>query len=279
MTPSDDRPPGAPLPAESDPWAPLRRYTTARVGLGRAGRSLPTRAHLDFQLAHALARDAVAAPFDSGALAAELREAGFDALNVRSAAPDRRGYLLRPDLGRRLAAESRERLAEVAASWGGADAVFVAADGLSALAVQRHALPLLRLVVPPLRGDGWTLAPVVVAELSRVALGDEIGFRLGAKLVAMLIGERPGLTSPDSLGVYLTYDPRPGRKDADRNCISNIRPEGLSYEAAAHKLRFLMGEARRRRLTGIELKDDAPPLGLTRPAEHPIHRAPREPSA
>jgi ethanolamine ammonia-lyase small subunit len=241
-----------PLPAdlpEKDPWRGLRRSTPARIGLGRAGDAMPLDAVLDFQLAHARARDAVHTPLDIPALTGKLE--GLDWVTVHSQAPDRGTYLRRPDLGRRL---DPACLPDLPA--GGWDAVFVLADGLSATAVQQHAEPLLRAVLAKL--PGWRIAPVVIASQSRVALGDDIGGALGATLCAMLIGERPGLSVADSLGVYLTYGPRPGRRDSERNCISNIHPSGgLTYEMAATKLAWLMMEARQRRVTGVELKDDA----------------------
>src|SRR5215472_9339326 len=201
----------------------LRSYTPARVALGRTGHSLPSAEVLRFRLDHARARDAVHEPLDPASL-------GIAHVLLHSAAPDRATYLRRPDLGRRLAADTRlER--------GDYDAAIVIADGLSAPAVHRHAAPLLAALRPKL--EGWTLAPVCVVLQGRVAIGDEIGERLGARMVAMLIGERPGLSSPDSLGVYLTWDPRPGRTDAERNCVSNVRTEGMSYAAAAQKLEFL----------------------------------------
>lgn len=222
---------------------------------------MPLDAVLDFQLAHARARDAVHTPLDVPALAAGLE--GLDHVVVRSQAPDRGTYLRRPDLGRRIDAEC---LADLPA--GGWDAVFVLADGLSATAVQQHAVPLLRAVMARL--PGWRIAPVVLATQARVALGDDIGGALGATLCAMLIGERPGLSVADSLGVYLTYGPRAGRRDSERNCISNIHPSGgLTYEMAATKLAWLMVEARQRRLTGVELKDDVAilPAAGPRPIE------------
>ena len=225
----------------------LRDFTTARVGLGRAGDSLPTRELLDFQLAHARARDAVHARLDTALLA---REMSRECWTVHSAAADRGEFLKRPDLGRRLSEASREALAKHAARY---DSVFVIADGLSALAVHRHAIPLLDAL-------GSSNAPVVIAEQGRVALGDEIAQVLGADMAVVLIGERPGLSSPDSLGVYLTWRPRPGVTDADRNCISNIRADGLSYPAAAHKLRFLINEAKARKLSGVRLKESAAAL-------------------
>jgi ethanolamine ammonia-lyase small subunit len=241
----------------NDPWAPLRRLTPARIGLGHTGGSLPTAAHLEFQLAHARARDAVHRALDAAALALALEAAGLPATVVTSAISDRTEYLQRPDLGRQLARESRERLAALAAPADAPyDVAFVAADGLSALAAVRHAVPVLARIVPRLRDEGWRVAPVIAAGQARVALGDEIGAVLGARLMAVLIGERPGLTSPDSLGIYVTWAPAPGRRDAERNCISNVRPTGLGYELAAGRLHFLLNEARRRKLTGVALKDD-----------------------
>jgi len=229
----------------------LRDYTPARVELGRAGASIPTRALLEFQLAHAQARDAVHLPLAAHSLAVELKQKEIPSVTLGSAARDRSEYLKRPDLGRRLSDASRERLAALGSQY---DAAFVIADGLSALAVHRHAVPLLEIV---LRDLDWSIAPVAIVEQGRVAIGDEIGELLGARMVVVLIGERPGLSSPDSLGVYLTWQPGPGRTDAERNCISNIRAEGLSYAAAAHKLLFLMNESRRLKLSGVQLKEDA----------------------
>ncbi len=236
----------------------LRDYTPARVDLGRSGHSLPTRELLDFQLAHAQARDAVHLALDVNSLAVELNQKNIPSIALASAAPDRTTYLHRPDLGRQLNPDSRERLQELKSSY---DAVFVIADGLSAPAVHRHATPLLEAILPKL---DWNIAPVTIVQQGRVAIGDEIGEILGAKLAVVLIGERPGLSSPDSLGIYLTWNPRPGRTDAERNCISNVRAEGLSYTLAAHKLLFLMNEARRLRLSGVPLKESAqalPPHG------------------
>lgn len=234
-------------------WADLRRFTPARVALGRAGNGLPTAAHLDFQAAHASARDAVHAALDVAALRADLNAAGLASIAVHSEAADRRAYLLRPDLGRRLRDADRAVLPATAIAL-----LFVVCDGLSATAVQRHATVLLSSVVPELRRTGRTVAPIVVAEQGRVALGDDIGEAMAAEAVAVLIGERPGLSAADSLGVYLTWQPRRGRTDAERNCISNIRPEGLAPTAAAKKLLWLIGAMRRLRLTGIGLKDEQP---------------------
>ena len=229
----------------------LRDYTTARVGLGRAGHSLPTRELLEFQLAHAKARDAVHLPLAVNSLVLELKQKGVPSITLASAARTRDKYLKRPDLGRGLSKEARERLAGLRGDY---DAAFVIADGLSALAVHRHAVPLLELLLQNL---DWRIAPIAIVEQGRVAIGDAIGELLGARLVVVLIGERPGLSSPDSLGAYLTWQPRPGRTDAERNCISNIRAEGLSYAHATHKLLFLMNEARRLKLSGVMLKEHA----------------------
>ncbi len=251
------KPPSTPSTiTQHNPWQQLRRFTRARIALGRAGHSQTTDTVLAFGLAHAQARDAVHLPLDCAAVEAALGQAGFASLSVHSAAPDRAHYLRRPDLGRRLDEPSRARLA---ASAGAApDVAFVIADGLSALAAQRHGVPLLCAVRERLP-QGWTMAPVVVAEQSRVALGDEVGERIGARQVVMLIGERPGLSSPDSLGIYLTYAPRAGRTDAERNCISNVRPEGLSYAQAAERLVFLLRGAAALGGSGVALKDDSAP--------------------
>ncbi|MBL8471841.1 MAG: ethanolamine ammonia-lyase subunit EutC [Rhodocyclaceae bacterium] len=245
-------------PVQSDAWSELRRYTRARIALGRAGNSLPTAEVLKFSLAHAQARDAVHLALPRDQLLAALAAAGHAALAVHSAAADRAQYLRRPDWGRKLDDASRASLL-AARPAEPPDVVFVIADGLSATA-SAHAEPLLQILLTRLQG--WRVGPIVVAEQARVALGDDIGALLGARQVVMLIGERPGLSSPDSLGIYLTYAPRPGRTDAERNCISNVRPEGLGYEHAAHTLHFLLAGARRLGLSGIGLKDDS---GLTAP--------------
>lgn len=242
-----------------DPWGDLRRFTAARLAIGRVGGSLPTAEVLGFGLAHAQARDAVHLPLDVGVLESELRNGGWATQRVSSAAVDRAAYLARPDLGRRLAATSAARLDALAAARDGAaappiDLLVVVADGLSSLAIARHAPPLLAAIRAATPGD-WHLGPVMLATQARVALADEIGERLHVGLVAMLIGERPGLSSPDSLGIYLTWQPRRGRNDAERNCISNVRPEGLPYTEAARKLWWLCQEARRLRLSGVDLKD------------------------
>jgi ethanolamine ammonia-lyase small subunit len=232
----------------------LRALTPARIGLGRTGVSQLTIDFLEFQRAHALARDAVHARLEAAALAVKLTEiSGRETIRLHSMAPDRSTYLQRPDLGRKLDERSRGVLASLP-SEPCELAVFVS-DGLSALAVERHAAALIQRLLPPL--EGWRIAPLAVVEQGRVAIGDEIGRALGAQLSVMLIGERPGLSAPDSLGAYITWDPRPGRVDSQRNCISNIRTEGLSYEQAVRQLVFYLLEARRRRLTGIALKEES----------------------
>jgi ethanolamine ammonia-lyase small subunit len=243
------------VPADDDPWAHMRAATPARIGLARAGASIATREHLTFQLAHARARDAVHEPFDPGALLVRLRERGLEAVQLHSAAADRPIYLARPDLGRRLDDASR---AQMAAMPRGYDLAFVLADGLSARAVASHAVPLLDETLPQLSCQGLRIGPVAIVEQGRVAVGDEIGHRLGAALVCVLIGERPGLTSPDSLGAYLTWQPAPGRTDAERNCLSNIRPAGMACAEAAQRLVYLCTQARLRRCTGVMLKDETP---------------------
>ena len=237
-------------PVIADPWAALRRHTPARIALGRAGPALPTREVLDFGLAHARARDAVHCVLDVDRLERELRAVGYAPIRVHSKAPDETTYLTRPDLGRRLDETSALRLR------GAAEIVVAVEDGLSAIAVQNHAVPLLAALAR-LSAERWSRAAVVVALRGRVALGDEIGERLKARLVVVMIGERPGLSSPDSLGIYLTYAPRIGRTDAERNCISNIHGRGLSHEAAARKLDWLVSAALARGVSGIALKDDS----------------------
>ncbi len=245
----------APLPdaPEPDPWAALQAFTAARIGLGRTGTSEPLRAALAFRLAHAHARDAVYSALETEKLLADLAALQLPVHQVKSQAKNRQEYLQRPDWGRRLAADSAALLADQAP--GACDVAVVLADGLSAAAVNDHAVPLLRLLLPPLRAAGLRLGPVALAEQARVALGDEIGQRLGARLVLVLIGERPGLSAPRSLGAYFTHGPRPGLTDEARNCVSNIRPEGLGYPAAAAKLSFLLREALRLGLSGVGLKD------------------------
>ena len=233
-------------PARPDVWARLRGATDARIGLGRAGAALPTTAMLALQFAHARARDAVRAALPVEAIQADL--AGFETLVVDSQADGRLSYLARPDLGRRLAIADAARLPR-----GDFDLTIVLADGLSAEAVAVNAPPLVRALAARL--GGWAIGPIVIARQGRVALGDEIGERLGTRAVVVLIGERPGLSAADSLGAYITWDPAVGRLDAERNCVSNIRAGGLSTEEAAGRIAWVLGEARRLRLTGVALKD------------------------
>ncbi|NMJ43249.1 ethanolamine ammonia-lyase subunit EutC [Roseomonas sp. JC162] len=236
-------------------WRDLRRFTDARVGLGRAGTAQPTSAHLDFQESHARARDAVWSSLDVAAMEAAVAPLGLPVVRVRSAVPDRRDYLLRPDLGRRLAEGTVLPRAP-------GSVVFVVADGLCAIGVQRHAPAVLERLVPAL---ALPPGPVVIAEQARVALGDEIGEATGAAAVVMLIGERPGLSATDSLGLYITWAPRRGRTDADRNCISNVRPGGLSYDEAAAKTAWLLRAAQGLGATGVALKDEMPAGALPAP--------------
>ena len=286
----------------ANPWAALRRFTAARIALGRAGVSQPTAPQLAFQLAHARARDAVHQALDVAPLLEGLQElSGQPALALHSAAASRDIYLQRPDLGRRLDDASRQLMQQYAqpqpqpsaaqsqpeapaeqpqpqppatqpqpqqsvaqppppppppSAAAGYDLAFVIADGLSALAIEQNVLPFLRCLAARLALEEWTIAPPAVVLQGRVAVGDEVGELLGARAVLVLVGERPGLSSPDSMGLYLTWAPRVGLTDASRNCISNVRPAGLTWEAAAFKLHYLLSEARRRQLSGVALKDE-----------------------
>jgi ethanolamine ammonia-lyase small subunit len=248
-----------PVSGEDGLWADLRRFTAARIGLARSGASLATAPLLGFKLYHARARDAVHELLDEARLLTDL--AGLDSmvLSVASAAADRKEFLMRPDLGRRLAEDADSTLTPHAAEH---DVVFVIADGLSARAVQSHAAPVLKAVVPMLDKDGWRIAPLVIVRHGRVAIGDAIAALLRAKCVAILIGERPGLTAPDSMGAYLTWQPGPRTTDADRYCISNIRPDGIGYADAGFKIAHLLRAMLDRRISGVQLKDDSDRLLL-----------------
>jgi ethanolamine ammonia-lyase small subunit len=237
------------------PWDTLRRFTDARIGLGRAGSALPIAEVLKFSMAHAQARDAVTTPLDWTPIEREIAGLGLESLRIESAAGDRDTYLRRPDLGRRLDAASRQSLAAFAG--GAPDLAIVIADGLSSTGVGANAIPVIAALLPMIHKSDWKLAPVLLAGQGRVALGDEVGELLGARAVLVLIGERPGLSSPDSLGAYLTWGPRIGRKDGERNCISNIRRGGLGAEEASYKAHWLLREAMRRGLTGVDLKDES----------------------
>lgn len=240
--------------AIGDAWSRLRGLTAARIGLDRSGASLGTKALLDFRLAHAAARDAVHDVLDDVRLADEARAHMQPVVVVNSAAPDRRTYLMRPDLGRSLSPAAPAVLAPLAGDY---DLAFVVADGLSARAVQSHAVPVLAAALPALRAEGWRMAPLVLVQQGRVAIGDTVAAQLTAGAVAVLIGERPGLSSPDSMGAYLTWRPNPLTTDADRNCISNIHPAAVGYAVAASKLVFLLRAMRARGVSGVRLKDES----------------------
>ncbi|HVU85700.1 MAG TPA: ethanolamine ammonia-lyase subunit EutC [Pirellulales bacterium] len=273
--------------ARADAWQKLRALTPARIALGRAGASVPTAELLDFQLAHARARDAVHAPFDACKLAEEIGRLDVSTLCLTSGAADRAAFLRRPDWGRRLDDDSREALALAAAAaapceniasagedhvvntWR-LDLAIVVSDGLSALAAQRQVVPLLAAWLPLLRAERRSLAPIVIVEHGRVAIEDEIGHTFAARVAVILIGERPGLGSPDSLGAYLVFGPRAGLSDADRNCLSNIRPQGLPPEAAALRLHYLFRESLARKLSGVALKDESVALETTVTGMKPV---------
>lgn len=246
----------------------LRKLTPARVALGRAGASLPTKALLDFTLDHARARDAVHAAFDAASLVASIGALGCEAVAVTSRANSRQDYLKRPDLGRRLDQASIDVLA--ARNHAACEVAIVIGDGLSPKAVYAHAVELLRRLLPHLAADGIAPGAVVVATHARVALGDEIGALARARMVVMLIGERPGLSAPDSLGAYLTFAPEIGRTDAERNCVSNIHRAGLSHDEAAHKIAWITREGLRRNTTGVSLKDESGETGVARIAPLPV---------
>ena len=239
---------------QNDPWADLRSYTAARIALGRTGTSEPLQALLQFRLAHAHARDAVYAVLDQQMLLNELQVLHKASFTLQTQAASRSEYLQYPHKGRRLQVKSHDQLNEFNST--GYDVCIVLADGLSATAINSHAIPVLKLLLPFFDKASLSVAPVCIVQEGRVAIGDECGHLLKAKLVAVFIGERPGLSSPDSLGVYLTFRPAPGLTDEARNCISNIRPEGLNYEAAAEKIFFLINESLRLQLLGVTLKDN-----------------------
>jgi ethanolamine ammonia-lyase small subunit len=258
-----DLPPSPGTPA-TDSWQGLRRYTAARIALGHTGGSQRTESVLDFRLSHARARDAVHSPFDADALEQQLRARGLFTFRLATAATDRRTYLLRPDLGRKLDNPSRQRIFANLNRWGHCDLAIIVSDGLAAQAAGHHATATLAPLVGELLANSWSLFPIFVVPFARVKLQDEIGELLGARQTLMLLGERPGLGSPDSLGAYFTFNPHAACTDADRNCISNIRPEGLPPVDAADKLARLLAESARLSLSGVALKDsDLPPLRLT----------------
>jgi ethanolamine ammonia-lyase small subunit len=252
--------------ATADSWGALAQFTSARIALGRAGGSARTSTLLDFRLSHARARDAVQMEFHVDPLSAALGRAGLETVRLETAAADRRTFLVRPDLGRRLAAEARAALVTRRGQWGRRDLAIIVSDGLSALAAERQVGPVVTHLVPLLRAAGWSLYPIFLAPFGRVKLQDELGELLGARHTLMLLGERPGLGSPDSLGAYFTFTPRAACTDADRNCVSNIRPEGLSPKAAAQKLAQLLLESARRGISGVALKDTGDVVPL--PTDH-----------
>lgn len=239
---------------QKDAWQTLQQYTNARIALGRTGHAVPLQQVLDFKLAHAFARDAVHSELDKPHLTKGLEELCPKHYWLHSKAEDRTTYLQRPDLGRRLQANSSQQLAVAATN--PVDISIVIVDGLSATAINQHAISFLQIILPKLQAKQWTLAPITVVQQGRVAIGDEIGMLLQAKLSIVLIGERPGLSSPDSMGAYITYQPTIGNTDERRNCISNIRPEGLQLENAANTLLYLVSEALRLQLSGVGLKDE-----------------------
>lgn len=236
-----------------DPWTDLKQFTDARIAIGRTGCSILTDEYLKFSLAHARACDTIKMPFDRQMVRKRLEDMGLDVVFAESAATNRDVFIRRPDLGRKLGEVSRERLKKM--KYPGADVLIVIGDGLSSKAVHKQAVPLIRNFLPYMKELGLSVGPIVLAKQSRVALGDDIAEVMNCGLVAMLIGERPGLSSPDSLGVYMTYKPYAGRLESERNCISNIRPEGLSYERAAFKLAWLVETAYDRGISGTALKD------------------------
>ncbi|WP_439133555.1 ethanolamine ammonia-lyase subunit EutC [Pseudomaricurvus sp.] len=281
-------------PVIENTWQRLQAFTDARIGLGRAGISLPTQHLLAFQLDHARAQDAVHHPFDVDRLALELKRrlkqpfeqqsgeqqpwsASNEVFCLHSEAPDRASYLQRPDYGRSLNTASKQKLtghlveAEVVESEEPVELVIVIADGLSALAIEENVVPFLETLIPKLlqSPSPWRIAPLCIVEQGRVAIGDMVGELLSAQCVMVLIGERPGLSSPDSMGLYLTWNPKVGRSDAQRNCISNIRPAGLQYSDACHKAVYLLTEARRRQLSGVQLKERSEEVNIEDKSHNP----------
>jgi ethanolamine ammonia-lyase small subunit len=258
----------------TDSWLALRRFTPARIALGRAGHAVPTQVLLDFQLAHAQARDAVHFSWDVDDFAGQVRELGEEVLILDTPVVGRDEYLRRPDLGRIVTEESKNRLRSVTV--GEIDVALIVTNGLSSTAVDRHGIPLLQAIVNGYRARHLRIAPITLVANGRVALLDDIGSVVSARVAVIIVGERPGLSSADSLGIYLTYAPQPGNTDAERNCISNIRPpEGLSYEAAAEKLMYLTDEALRRGISGVALKDESAELlseGNRKAVVHEIHQ-------
>lgn len=262
MPPLPDNPANDSLQIPPRPWSRLRQFTPARIALGRSGGSQLTPHLLDFRLSHARARDAVQAPFHPETLQEVLAASGHESIFLQSRVDSRRQYLLRPDLGRRLSEASACLLEASSPAWGPRDLAVIISDGLAAQAAENHAVATVLLLLENLTALGWSIYPVFVVPLARVKIQDEIGGLLGAKITLMLLGERPGLGTPDSLGAYFTYGPGAHRTDADRNCLSNIRPEGLPPAQAARKLATLLVRAAQEKMSGVALKDEDEFLAL-----------------
>jgi len=246
------------LPNPDDLLSPLKEFTAARIAIGRTGVSIPTKQSLQADLAHAHARDAVYSVLAVDELSEALKQFGLPVIRLHSKADNRAEYLQRPDLGRKLKKLSANQVKELTGDY---DMVIIIADGLSATAVNHHVVPLLQTLIPLLASSNLKIAPICLLEQGRVASGDKVAHLLNAKLSLMLIGERPGLSAADSVGAYLTYDPKPGLTDESRNCISNIRPKGLPAKLAAKKIFYLVQEAFRLKLSGVALKDNQGLIG------------------
>lgn len=243
-------------PENDEPLTILKRFTNARIALGRAGISLPVKAQLEFQLAHALAKDAVNRPLDFVGLERQLAEQSYKPLLLQTQAKDRQNYLQRPDQGRLLNLPSVKKAEQALQQTETPEIALIIADGLSSKAIASHAVSFLNLLVPKLKNLGFSLSPLCLVKHGRVAIGDAIAEIFSAEMAVVLIGERPGLSSPDSMGIYFTYHPKTGSTDAERNCISNIHDNGLNYQTAIKKLLFLINEARRLKISGVHLKDE-----------------------
>jgi ethanolamine ammonia-lyase small subunit len=241
-------------PVTKDAWSSLRNFTPARIALGRSGISVPSQEVLRFKMDHAYARDAVFSLMDVDTLLSQLQLFNLPIYVLKSKAADKHTYLKRPDLGRKLHQDSMNRLNNLNdISY---DVCITITDGLSAIAINNHCMHVLSLLIPLLVNANINTAPLCVVKHGRVAIADETSSLLKAKLALLFVGERPGLSAHDSMGVYLTYNPRPGLTDESRNCISNIRPEGLQYQPAADKIFYLIRESLRLQLSGIWLKEN-----------------------
>lgn len=240
-----------------DPWSALNRFTRARIALGRSGSSWRTETLLGFRLTHAQARDAVYKEFEAGRLVEELHQLEIETVCLATQARTRAEYLKRPDLGRRLSEDSRKFLCTSATAWGKRQLSVVISDGLSSLAAEAQAVATLAALLPLLSKLGWSVYPIFIVPFARVKLQDEIGSLLGARHSLILLGERPGLGAPDSLGAYFVFQPGSEKTDADRNCLSNIRSEGLSPPVAAQKLAQLLSHSEAQGCSGVRLKEGA----------------------